>query len=69
MASGILAIERFDAQVLQEPMHLSGGIDLVTRIMDVTVTGPPNPGEPPRDLVTVRGRPESPTFGLRKSVQ
>jgi hypothetical protein len=63
LASGIVSINKFETDVGGEPLRLTGGIDLVTRIMDVTGSAG---ADTARDLFTVRGRPEAPTFGLRK---
>ena len=62
----LVKIDQFETTVADEPLALSGTLDIVTRIMDLTVSALPPAPEPPRSLVTVRGRSETPTYGRRK---
>jgi AsmA protein len=69
LTSGIVRIDHFETAAGPDPLRLSGTLDLVTRIMDVTVSSNPPAPDQARDLVTVRGRPETPTYGRRKKLE
>lgn len=65
--NGIVTIDRFEAVSGGDHMRLSGGVDLVTSVIDVAVSAQPvATGEAVRDLVKVRGRPEAPTYAVQK---
>lgn len=70
LTNGIVNTGEVGATAGSDQVRLNGTIDLVTRIMDLTVTASPalrTQIEPsPRDVIAIRGRPELPTIVIQQ---
>jgi hypothetical protein len=67
VTNGVLTIDQFNAVSGEDQMRMTGGVDLVTSVIDVGVSSRPvTTGEAAHEIVKVRGRPEAPTFAVQK---